>query len=80
MNFEDLNPEQMAALAESLEVPEGQSLAEYLEEQATEMTLTRVPTGRPTILVRTDDQGGVCTGALTFPDGVWVMRWDYWTH
>lgn len=78
MNFEDLNPEQMAAIAESLEVPTGQSLAEYLEEAGTDMTLTRVPTGRPHIYVRTDDQGGVCTGWLSFPDGVWVMRWNSW--
>lgn len=74
MNVEDLNPEQEAAIAESLEVPEGQSLAEYLEEAAADMTLARGVGS--TIFVRTDDQGGVNTGALTFPDGVWIMRWD----
>jgi hypothetical protein len=78
MQFEDLNPEQMAALAESLEVPEGISLAEYLEEAGADITLTR--SAGSTIYVRTDDQGGVNTGQLVFPDGVWIMRWDFWTH
>jgi hypothetical protein len=78
MNFEDLNPEQEAAILISLDAPADTSLAEYLEEQASDMALTKVSHHR--IEVRTDDQGGVCTGALTYEGGAWMMTWDFWTH
>lgn len=76
MNFEDLNPEQEAAILISVDAPADQSLADYLEEAASDMTLTKVSYHR--IEVRTDDQGGVCTGALTYEQGSWMMTWDSW--
>lgn len=81
MNFENLTPGQVEAISISLDKPSDRTLAEFLEETATDLTLTETKGGW--IEVRTDDQGGEMTGQLVDRSDsqsldCWDMIWDGW--